>query len=70
MSSVAKVIELIAESEKSWDEAARNAVVEASKTLKNIRSIWVDNMTAEVRDNKITMYRANVKVTFVLEGNR
>ena len=70
MSSVAKVIELIAESDKSWDDAAKNAITEASKTIKNIRSIWVDNMSAEVKDNKIVMYRANVKVTFVLEGNR
>ena len=70
MNSVAKVIELIAESDKSWDDAAKNAINEASKTVKNIRSIWVDNMSAEVKDNKIVSYRANVKVTFVLEGNR
>lgn len=70
MSSVAKVIELIAESDKSWDDAAKNAINEASKTVKNIKSIWMDNMSAEVRDNKIVSYRANVKVTFVLEGNR
>ena len=70
MSSVAKVIELIAESDKSWDDAAKNAIKEASKTVKNIRSIWMDNMSAEVKDNKIVTYRANVKVTFVLEGNR
>jgi dodecin len=68
--SVAKVIELIAESPTSWDDAAKNAINEASKTVKNIRSIWVDNMSAEVKDNKIVTYRANVKVTFVLEGNR
>ena len=70
MSSVAKVIELIAESDKSWDDAAKNAIKEASKTIKNIRSIWMDNMSAEVKDNKIVSYRANVKVTFVLEGSR
>lgn len=69
MSSVAKVIELISESTKSWDDAAQNAVTEAAKTIKNIRSIWVDNMTAEVRDNRIVSYRANVKVTFLIEGH-
>lgn len=68
MSSVAKVIELIAESDKSWDDAAKNAIKEASKTIKNITSIWMDNMSAEVKDNKIVSYRANVKVTFLLEG--
>ncbi|HEV8125810.1 MAG TPA: dodecin family protein [Gemmatimonadales bacterium] len=70
MSSVAKVIELIAESDKSWDDAAKNAIKEASKTIKGIRSVWVDNMSAEVVDNKIVTYRANVKVTFVLKGDR
>lgn len=67
--SIAKVIELIAESDKSWDDAAKSAVKEASKTIKNIKSIWVDNMSAEVQNNKIVTYRANVKVTFVLEGH-
>ncbi|MEP7326985.1 MAG: dodecin family protein [Gemmatimonadota bacterium] len=70
MSSVAKVIELIAESDKSWDDATKNAIKEASKTIKGIRSVWVDNMSAEVVDNKIVTYRANVKVTFVLKDNR
>jgi dodecin len=70
VSSVAKVIELIAESEKSWDDAAKNAIKEASKTIKGIKSVWVDNMSAEVVDNKIVTYRANVKVTFVLKENR
>jgi flavin-binding protein dodecin len=69
MSSIAKVIELIAESDKSWDDAAKNALKEASKTVKNIKSIWMDNMSAEVQNNKIVSYRANVKVTFVLEGH-
>jgi flavin-binding protein dodecin len=70
MGSVAKVIELIAESDTSWDDAAKNAVVEASRTVKNIKSIWMDNLSAEVNGSKIVKYRANVKVTFVLEGNR
>jgi flavin-binding protein dodecin len=69
MSSIAKVIELIAESDKSWDDAAKNALKEAAKTVKNIKSIWMDNMSAEVQNNKIVSYRANVKVTFVLEGH-
>jgi flavin-binding protein dodecin len=69
MSSIAKVIALIAESDKSWDDAAKNALKEAAKTVKNIKSIWMDNMSAEVQNNKIVSYRANVKVTFVLEGH-
>ena len=65
MSSVVKVVELIAESETSWDDAAKNAVTEASKTIKNIKSIWVDNQTAEVEGNRIVRYRLNVKLSFL-----
>lgn len=70
MSSVVKVVELIAQSDKSWDDAAQNAVTEAAKTIKNIKSIWVDNQTAEVEGNRIVSYRLNVKVSFVVAGER
>ncbi len=70
MSSVVKVIELIAQSEKSWDDAAKNAVAEAAKTIKNIKSIWVDNQTAEVEGNRIVSYRLNVKVSVLVAGDR
>jgi flavin-binding protein dodecin len=70
MSSVVKVIELIAQSETSWDDAAKNAVAEAAKTIKNIKSIWVDNQTAEVEGNRIVSYRLNVKVSFLVAGER
>jgi flavin-binding protein dodecin len=66
MGTVVKVIELIAQSEKSWDDAAQNAITEAAKTVKDIRSIWVDNMTAEVKNNRIVSYRLNVKLSFVV----
>jgi len=65
--SVAKVIEIIAESEKSWDDAANNALVEASKSVKNIRHLYVQEMQAMVEDNKIVKYRLNAKVTFVVD---
>lgn len=68
MSSIAKVIEVIADSEKGWEDAARNAVAEAAKTVENIRSVWIDNMTAVVEDGRITHYRVNAKVTFLVEG--
>lgn len=69
MSSIAKVIEIIAESDKGWDEAVQNALTEASKTVDNIRSIWVENMTAVVENNRIVSYRLNAKVTFVIAGH-
>jgi len=70
MSSVVKVIELIAQSDKSWDDAARNAVAEASKTIKNIKSVWVDNQTAEVEGNQIVSYRVNVRISFLVSEGR
>jgi hypothetical protein len=62
-----KVIEVIAESKKSWDAAAENAVKEASKSVRNIRSLYVQEMQAVVEDGKITRYRINAKVSFVLD---
>lgn len=68
MGSIAKVIELIAESDESFDDAVDQALVEAKKTVDNIKSIWVENMTAVVEDGKITSYRVNAKVTFLVHG--
>lgn len=68
MGSIAKVIELIAESDESFDDAVDQALVEAKKTVDNIKSIWVENMTAVVEDGEITRYRVNAKVTFLVHG--
>ena len=65
--SIVKVIEVLAESDKSWDDAAKVAVKEASKTIKNIKSLYVENMEAKVDKNKIVKYRINAKISFVLE---
>jgi len=65
--SVAKVIELIAESPKSWEDATNEALQEASKTVRGIRSIWISNMQALVENDKIRSYRVNAKITFEVE---
>jgi len=70
MSSIAKVIEVIAESEKSWDDAARNALAEAAKTVDGITELWVSGMKATVEGNRITRYRITSKITFVLKGHK
>ena len=70
MAKVVKVIELLSESSKSWEDAAQNAISEASKTLRNIRSVYVKEMSAAVENGKITSYRLNSKVTLELEGAR
>jgi flavin-binding protein dodecin len=67
MAKVVKVIELMSRSPKNWEDAAQGAVKEASKTLRNVRSIYIKEFTAEVDDGKVTNYRINAKVTFDLE---
>jgi flavin-binding protein dodecin len=62
-----KVIEVMAESKKGWDDAAQVAVTIASKTVRHIKSINVDNMSATVDNGKITNYRITAKISFVLE---
>ena len=68
MASVVKVIELIAESETSWEEAARVAVETAGQTLHGIRSLYVKDMQAVVRDGKIERFRLNVKISFEIDS--
>ena len=70
MGNLVKVIEVIAQSEKGFDDAARRAVEEAAKTIHGIRSIWIDNLTATVEGNRITEYRANAKISFVVDEKR
>lgn len=62
-----KVIEVLAESSKSWEDAAQNAVTTAAKTVRNVRSIYIKNFDAEVVKGKITNYRVNAKISFTLE---
>jgi len=67
MAKIVKVIELMSESPTSWEEAAQNAVSEASKTLRNIRSVYIKESTAAVEDGKVSSYRINGKVTFEMK---
>ena len=69
MGSVVKVIEVIAQSDKGFDDAIRNAVTEAAKTITGIRSVYVESMSAKVEGNRITNFRANCKISFVVEGH-
>jgi hypothetical protein len=62
--AVLKVIEILASSPVSWEEATASAVNVAAKTVKEIRSVYVKEQSAVVVKNKITEYRVNVKITF------
>ncbi len=66
--AMVKVIEVLAESPNSWDDAAREAVREASKTVRNIRSVYIKEMQAVVENGEISSFRVNAKISFVI-GN-
>ena len=65
--SILKVIEVMADSSKSWEDAAQKAITEAGKTLNNIRSIYVKDHSATVIKNKIVDYRITAKISFEIE---
>ncbi|WP_299255962.1 dodecin family protein [uncultured Aquimarina sp.] len=62
--AIVKVIEVIATSEKSWEDAAKNGIKEASKTVKNIKSAWVSDQKMMIKDNEISAYRVILKISF------
>ena len=64
-----KVIEVIGTSDKGFTEATENAVNEAARTLKNIRSIYIKYMNANVENNKIVSYAVNAKISFEIEAS-
>ena len=68
--AVVKVLELVGESSRSWQEAAENAIREAAKTVENITGVEVYNMTASVDGGRISEYKANVKVAFAVDPSR
>lgn len=61
---VLKVIEILANSDKSWEDAARTAVKHASKTVKNIKSVYIKDQSATVKNDEISQFRVTLKVTF------
>ena len=67
MKKMVKVIEVIAASDKGFDEATRVALAEASKTVKNIKSIYIKEMNANVENNEIVSYAVNAKVSFEID---
>ena len=66
--AVLKVIELMADSSKSWEDATQTAVSKASKSLKGIRSVWVKDLSAKVgKSGKVESYRVSVKLSFEVQ---
>jgi dodecin len=64
---IIKVIEVLAQSPHSWEDAARRAVAEASRTIRDIKSIYIKDMQAVVEDDDIVSFRINAKVSFAID---
>lgn len=62
--AVMKVIEILANSEDSWEDATKKAVKQASKSIKGIRSAFVQSQSVVVKDDEVSEFRVNLKVTF------
>ena len=67
---IVKVIEVIASSEESFDDAVRQAVKETSRTIRNIDSVWVKDMKVHVKDDAIKSYGVICKVSFRLDKDK
>ncbi|MFD2542516.1 dodecin family protein [Lacinutrix gracilariae] len=62
--SIMKVIEVMSNSDKSWEDATKKAIKHASKSVKNIKSVFVQSQSAVVKDDEVTEFRVNLKLTF------
>ena len=65
--AVLKVIEVLSSSEKSWEDATQKAVEQAARSLKHIRSVYVEEQSAMLKEGKVTEYRVNLKLSFEIE---
>lgn len=66
--SIVRSIEVIAQSPQGFDQACQEAIKDASKTLRGIKSFWIKNAECVVENDKITMYRVNGKISFLVEA--
>lgn len=66
--AIVKIIEVIATSDKSFEDATKNALAEAAKSVKNIQSVYIKEMNAKVEDNQIVSYGVNAKISFGVDG--
>lgn len=66
--AIVKVIEVLAESNTSWEDATRMALKEASRTVRNIKTIYIKEQQAIVENDQITQFRVNAKISFIVKG--
>lgn len=67
--SVARVTEISAVSEEGFEDAIRQAIARATKTLRNVEGAWVKDQNVMIEDSNIVGYKVNLEITFVLEDN-
>jgi flavin-binding protein dodecin len=67
MSSVARVTEITARSEKSFEDAIKTGITRATKTLRGVTSAWIKEQKVEIKKGKVVAYQANMLVTFVID---
>lgn len=65
--AIVKVLEVIASSEKGWEDATKNGIKQVGKTVKNIKSAWISDQKVLIKDNEISEYRVNLKVSFEIK---
>lgn len=62
-----KIIKVLGTSEQSWEDAAREAVAQASQTIENVHGVEIEDWTATVEDGDVTEYKATVEIAFPVE---
>ena len=66
--SVARVTEISSTSTQSFEDAIRQGLARATKTLRNVRGAWIKEQQVRLRDGKVAGYQVNMQITFVLDG--
>ena len=66
--AIVKVVEVLAQSPKGWEDAANVALQEARRTVRTIKSMYLDDLQAKVENNRVTEYRLRAKISFVIES--
>ena len=62
-----KVIEIMSDSDKSWEDATRKGIAKASKSIKDIKSAWVQSQSVTVKDGEVKSFRVNLKLSFEVQ---
>lgn len=65
--AIAKVVEVNSSSAKSFEDAIQTGITKVTETVKNVQGAWINEQKVVIKDNKITEYRVNLKISFLVE---